>query len=192
MFATLAAVAAICIIPCSAGYAQAPASPQSPAAPKPSPQARSYSSPLDPWRACDHLLPEAKKCNPIALHACFLAAYVRVSDPYLGGEDLEMMYDCMQQLVQTLGDASFAQILAMERPEVQAAVGCFFDVRMLKGEWKDKGVKGAPKTLQLIQSAPHIDFPLSQSEKDEDHALLLQKFIRYEKKHHWNEYDMWK
>ena len=133
-----------------------------------------YSDPFDPWRACNKALPEASKGNPIALHTCFLAAYVRMSDPYLGGEDLESIFGCMESLLSTLGDTSFAEALAFERGEVQSAVGGFLQAKQLRD---------TPKTQQLIEKSPKIDFPLSQSGRDESKSPLLQRFVRYEKKH---------
>ena len=133
-----------------------------------------YSNPFDPWRACNKALPEASKGNPIALHTCFLAAYVRMSDPYFGGEDLESMDWCMESLLTTLGDASFAEALAFERGEVQSAVGAFLEAKQLRG---------TPKTRRLVEKSPKIDFPLAQSNRDESKSPLFQRFVRYEKEH---------
>jgi hypothetical protein len=133
-----------------------------------------YSDPFDPWRACNKYCPEAAKGNPVALHTCFLAAYVRQSDPYLGGEDLESIYHCMEQLLKTLGDDKFSEGLALERPEVRSAVGAFLQPKQLES---------APKTHKLIRGAPKIDFPLSRSNRDEKSSPLLQRFIRYEEQH---------
>ena len=130
-----------------------------------------YSNPLDPWRACNKFCPDAAKGNPIALHTCFLAAYVRVSDPYLGGEDLDSMFRCMGELLKTLGDVRFADALALERPEVRSAVGYFFQTRQLLD---------TPKTRSLISKAPKIDFPLSQTNRDPKRSQLLQRFLQHE------------
>jgi hypothetical protein len=136
--------------------------------------AAQYSDPFDPWRACNKFCPEAAKGNPIALHTCFLAAYVRKSDPYLGGEDLESIYSCIERLLTNLGDANVSKALALERPEVISAVGGFLNAKQL-GK--------APKTRQIIGKAPKIEFPLDQSNRDESRSQLLQRFIRYEKEH---------
>jgi hypothetical protein len=133
-----------------------------------------YSEPFDAWRACEKYCPEAAKGNPIALHTCFLAAYVRESDPYLGGEDLESFDHCMQHLLKTLGDDKFSEGLALERPEVRSAVGAFLQPKQLES---------APKTHKLIRKAPKIDFPLSHSNRDEKKSPLLQRFMRYEEQH---------
>src|SRR5437762_909939 len=133
-----------------------------------------YSDPFDPWRACTKYCPEAAKGNPIALHTCFLATYVRQSDPYLGGEDLESIDHCMEQLLKTLGDERFSESLALERPEVRAAVGAFLQPKQLES---------APKTRDVIRKAPKIDFPLARSNRDEKRSPLLQRFIRYEEQH---------
>jgi hypothetical protein len=133
-----------------------------------------YSNPFDPWRACNKYCPDAAKGNPVALHTCFLAAYVRQSDPYLGGEDLETIYHCMEQLLKTLGDDAFSDGLALERPEVRSAIGAFL---------RPKQLENSPKTHKLIRKAPKIDFPLSQTNRDESKSPLLQRFMRYEKEH---------
>ena len=133
-----------------------------------------YSDPFDPWRACTKACPDATKGNPMALHTCFLAAYVRVSDPHLGGEDLEAITHCMEQLLRTLGDGRFCESLAFERPEVSAAVRYFLPSATLAD---------SPKTQRLLAKAPKIEFPLAQSARDEDHSPLLQRFLRYEKEH---------
>ena len=117
--------------------------------PTPSPSPRQYTDPFDPWRACTKALSSAAKGNPVALHTIFLAAYVRMSDPYLGGEDLESMVNCMEKLLKKRGDTAFAESLTLERPEVRAAVGRFLQPAQLRG---------APKTQQLIAKAPKIDF----------------------------------
>ncbi len=133
-----------------------------------------YSDPFDPWRACNKASLEASKGNPIALHTCFLAAYVRMSDPYFGGEDLESIYGCMKQLLAALGDASFAEALGYERGEVRSAVGDFLEPKQLRTN---------PLTRRLLKNSPKIDFPLSQSNRDEKKSPLLQRFVRYEKEH---------
>jgi hypothetical protein len=134
-------------------------------------ESQGYSNPFDPWRACGKEGYEAAKGNPIALHICFLAAYVRQSDPYLGGEDLETIWKTMEDILKKLGDGRFTQALSMERPEVRSAVGGFID---------GQTIKAYPKTKQLIGAAPKIDFPLDQTNRDEAHSPLLQKFIQFE------------
>ena len=136
--------------------------------------AATYSDPFDPWRACNKELPEAIKGNPMAIHTCFLAAYVRKSNPYLGGEDLESVWHCIETILEELGDDRFSHALAYERPEVRAAVGDFLD---------KKHTEGTPKTRRLIDKAPKIEFPLDLSYRDESKSVLLQEFMRYEREH---------
>lgn len=142
-------------------------------APPPQAATQGYSSPFDPWRACNKEHDDAVQGNPEAIHTCFLAAYVRQSDPFLGGEDLEDMFRVMGDILQSLGDDRFYKALSMERPEVRSAVGDFLSAGDLKKKY--------PKTFRLLKAAPDIDFPLSKSSRDEAKSPLLQKFIQFEK-----------
>ena len=49
--------------------------------------------------------PLAKRGAPDAVRTLFLAAYVRVSQPFLGGEDLESMHKVFGDVLTAVGDA---------------------------------------------------------------------------------------
>ena len=81
----------------------------------------------------------------------------------------------MAELLKKRGDAAFADSLTLERPEVRSG-SQWFSAPQAVGE--------RPKDEQcIIAKAPKIDFPLSQSERDESKSKFLQIFIRYEKEH---------
>ena len=61
----------------------------------------------------------AKQGAPDALRTLFLAAYVPVSQPFLGGEG-GTMTTIFREVVTALGDDRFALALAAQRPEVAA------------------------------------------------------------------------
>ena len=114
-----------------------------------------YGKVFDPWRANNRALKAALHGDEDAQIAFFLSAYVRVSQPYAGGEDLEQMTRNITYLLAKLGDAAFVKALEGQRPEVRSAVRWFFEV--------DKIQKGSPKTWQLFQAAPKIDWPIDKA-----------------------------
>jgi hypothetical protein len=81
-----------------------------------------YEERFDPWRASNYALGPASRGDRDAQITFFLAAYVRMSQPYTGGEDLEQMDDNVKQLLATLGDDAFSHALQQQRPEVRSAV----------------------------------------------------------------------
>src|SRR5438034_9740864 len=84
-----------------------------------------YQDPLDPWPAFMKGAKDAATGNPYAMHTCFIAEYVRLNDPHLGGADLEEMTSSTEHMVSGLGDKRFSAALQLERPEIIAAVGYF-------------------------------------------------------------------
>jgi hypothetical protein len=126
---------------------------------EPAPVAAPYDKGFDPWRACMAAEPVAKRGNPDALRTCFLAAYVRVSQPFLGGEDLEGMARVYNDLFTTLGDAAFARALAKERPEIHSAVRWFIS--------ESPKLKTSPNTARLFRNAPKIDWPIDRAYRED-------------------------
>jgi hypothetical protein len=118
-----------------------------------------YNKVFDPYRACMAAEPLAKKGAPDALRTLFLAAYVRLSQPFLGGEDLETMHQIFHRVLTTLGDARFARSLASQPPEVRSAVRDFVS-------WSPS-LKKSPKTTKLLRDAPTIDWPLDKAGRDD-------------------------
>jgi hypothetical protein len=118
-----------------------------------------YNKVFDPWRACVAAEPLAKKGAPDALRTLFLAAYVRLNQPFLGGEDLEAMHQIFDRVLTTLGDARFARSLAVQPPEVLSAVRAFVS-------WSPS-LKKSPKTAKLLRDAPAIDWPLDKAGRDD-------------------------
>lgn len=117
-------------------------------------RAVSYTDRFDAWRGCVGAEADALKGDQDALRTCFLAAYVRVSEPYLGGEDLEGMTSTFRRLLTALGDDGFSGALATQRPEVVSAAGCFF---------QPSSLDAYPRTAALFRDAPKIDWPLSKA-----------------------------
>ena len=95
---------------------------------------RGYEERFDPWRTSTRALEPASRGNREAQIAFFLSTYVRMSQPYMGGEDLEQMRDNAGQLVAALGDASFTSGLQRQRHEVRGAVRPFLDMKNVKRE----------------------------------------------------------
>lgn len=110
-----------------------------------------YEERFDPWRASNRALKPASRGDRNAQIAFFLSAYVRMSQPYMGGEDLEQMRANVGHLVATLGDDSFSRALEQQRPEVRSAVRSFLDTKSVKRDY--------PKTYRLLDAAPKIDWP---------------------------------
>jgi hypothetical protein len=120
----------------------------------------------DGWRMLQSALPFALKSNREAIHDCFMASYLRSSSPFLGGEDCEAISSGLSQILFHSGDRAFSQALTVERPEVIAAVKLW--IRKSPGFYHQGGYKSFridayPKTKNLLDSAPEVDFPLNES-----------------------------
>jgi len=122
---------------------------------EPAPVDATYNKVFAPHRACWEAKELAKRGAPDALRTCFLAAYVRVNQPFLGGEDFEMMDMTYDEVLKTLGDDKFARALARERPEIRSAVAWFMA--------SYPRMKRCPKTAKLLQEAPKINWPLDRA-----------------------------
>ena len=119
----------------------------------------------DGWRMLQRALPFALKANREAIHDCFLASYLRASSPFLGGEDCEAIHSGLSELLFRSGDRAFSQALAVERPEVIAAVK--FWIRQSPGFYRQGGFKSFaigsyPKTKKTLDSVADTDFPLKK------------------------------
>jgi hypothetical protein len=118
-----------------------------------------YGKVFDPWRACTAAEDLAKHGAPDALRTCFLAAYVRLSQPFLGGEDLEAIHRVFQEVLPAVGDERFSSALEKQRPEIRSAVAHF-----LSGFSK---IRDFPRTRKLLREAPQIDWPLDQAYRND-------------------------
>ena len=127
-----------------------------------------YNKVFDPWRACTAAEALAKRGAPDALRTLFLAAYVRVSQPFLGGEDLETMHKVFEDVLATVGDAKFARALALQRPEVQSATTSFLTA----------SPKKFPKTAALLRDAPKVDWPLCKPTEQNLRRCLATRLSR--------------
>src|SRR5881392_2696744 len=107
------------------GFAKEPASVDAP-----------YNKVFDPWHACMEAEALAKRGAPDALRTLFLAAYVRVNQPFLGGEDLETMGKIFEEVLSAIGDKAFSDAVGAQRPEIRSAVRWFL------GPDKDSLVEG--------------------------------------------------
>ncbi len=87
----------------------------------------------------------------------FLAAYVRLSQPYNGAEDLSQMRDNFGRLLSALGDEAFCRALEAQRPEVRSAVRWFLDLKIVR--------TADPQTYRLLKEAPKIDWPTDKARR---------------------------
>jgi len=117
-----------------------------------------YEERFDPWRASNRALEPASKGDRDAQDVFFLAAYVRLSQPYMGGEDLEQMHGNCGQLLSALGDDGFSTALLRQRPEVRSAAIWFLDMSDVR--------RAYPKTYQILQAAPKIDWATNKAYRD--------------------------
>jgi hypothetical protein len=124
---------------------------------EPAPIDAPYDKVFDPWRACIAAEPLAKRGAPDALRTLFLAAYVRVNQPFLGGEDLETM----GKVLSAVNDSVFSQAVGAQRPEIRGAVRYFL------GPDKGRPLTKFPKTAALLQAAPKIDWPLDRAYRED-------------------------
>lgn len=116
-----------------------------------------YNKVFDPWRACMDAEALAVKGAPDALRTLFLAAYVRVYQPFLGGEDLITMCRVMEKVLVHVGDSKFSRSLAGQRPEIRSAVAYFLHIPP----------KRTPKTAKVLRDSPDIDFPMHRAYRDD-------------------------
>ena len=119
-----------------------------------------YEKVFDPWRACQAAEELAKRGAPDALRTLFLAAYVRLNQPFPGGEDLEAMDRIFAEVLAAVGDTKFAKALGAQRPEIRSAVKSFL------GPDKQRPLKAFPKTAGLLRNAPKIDWPLDKAYRE--------------------------
>ncbi|MEY2507703.1 MAG: hypothetical protein QOH01_2032 [Verrucomicrobiota bacterium] len=126
---------------------------------EPAPLDAPYNKAFDPWHACTAAQGLAKRGAPDALRTCFLAAYVRLSQPFLGGEDLEAIHRVFQGVLPGVGDKKFSSALEKQRPEIRSAVAHF-----LSGFSK---IRDFPRTRKLLREAPQIDWPLDQAYRND-------------------------
>ena len=115
----------------------------------------SYESRFDPWRANNYALKPAAKGDADAQTAFFLSTYVRLSQPYAGGEDLEQMTANVRELLKALGDVAFAKAIQSLRPEVRSSVRWFVEMKSVRAS--------SPKTYKVLNAAPKIDWPTDQA-----------------------------
>ena len=116
-----------------------------------------YNKLFDPWHASIAAEPLAKRGAPDALRTLFLAAYVRLNQPFLGGEGDETMHLIFQRVIAATGDKRFARALAAQRPEIRSAVSSFLDTHPGK----------FPRTAKLLREAPKIDWPVDQAYRND-------------------------
>jgi len=130
----------------------------------------------DGWRMIQSALPFALKSDPQAIHDCFMASYLRASSPFLGGEDCEAIRHGLSEILFRGGDRGFSHALAVERPEVIAAVKLW--IRQSPGFFHQNGYKTLPidrypRTKKLLDSILDEDFPVREKSPRRD-ALLKQ------------------
>jgi hypothetical protein len=125
---------------------------------EPAPVDAPYNKVFDPWHACMDAEELAKAGAPDALRTLFLAAYVRVNQLFLGGEDLETMSKIFMEVLTAVGDDRFASALSLQRAEIRSATRWFLS---------DSDPKNFPKTSKLLHDAPKIDWPLSKAYRDD-------------------------
>ena len=117
-----------------------------------------YNKFFDTWHASMAAEDLAKRGAPDALRTLFLCAYVRVNQPFLGGEGDETMNIIFQHVLAANGDARFARALARQRPEIRSAVGDFL--------WIPPTAK-YPRTRKLLSEAPEIDWPMAKAYRND-------------------------
>ncbi len=126
---------------------------------EPAPLNAPYDKVFDPWRACTAAEGLAKRGAPDALRTCFLAAYVRLSQPFLGGEDLETIHRVFQGVLPAMGDQKFSSVLERQRPEIRSAVAHFLS--------SFSKIRDFPRTRKLLRAAPQIDWPLDKAYRND-------------------------
>ena len=130
----------------------------------------------DGSRVFQEALSFALKGNAQAVHDCFLASYLRASSPFRGGEDCEAISSGLSELVYHSGDRVFSKAIAVERPEVVAAVRFWIGPSpgfYRQRDFKSFSIVSYPRTKKILDSAPTIDFPLTKNSSRRS-ALLKQ------------------
>jgi hypothetical protein len=84
-----------------------------------------YNRVFNPWHACMAAEDLAKRGALDALRTIFLAIYVRVNQPFLGGEGDETMVNVVRSVLATIEDQRFATSVNKQRPEIRGAVVSF-------------------------------------------------------------------
>ncbi len=87
-------------------------------------------------------------------HECFFAAYSRVRDPMLGGEDIESIRETVSGLLKSVGDQTFSSGLAAEPEPVRSGVAWFLT---------SSDLSDAPETRRVIAETRDYDFELERS-----------------------------
>lgn len=127
---------------------------------EPAPRDAPYNNVFDPYRACIQAQELAKRGAPDALRTLFLAAYVRINQPFPGGEDLETMAMIFRDVLPAVGDHRFAEALAAQRPDVRSAVKWFL------APDEKRPLTAFPKTAALLRAAPKVDWPLLKAYRE--------------------------
>jgi hypothetical protein len=127
---------------------------------EPAPVDAPYNKLFDPWHACMAAEELAKQGAPDALRTIFLAVYVRVNQPFVGGEGDMTMVMIVQQVLAAIGDRRFSAALAKQRPEVRGAVASFCG-------FTQSQLKPFPRTGKLLRDAPRIDWPIDQAYRND-------------------------
>jgi hypothetical protein len=123
---------------------------------EPAPVDAPYNKFFDPWHACMAAEELAKRGAPDALRTIFLAIYVRVNQPFLGGEGDETMVSIVRHVLPAIGDQHFAAALSSQRPEIRGAVASFCGFTASE-------LKPYPHTGTVLRNAPRIDWPLDKA-----------------------------
>jgi hypothetical protein len=118
-----------------------------------------YNKFFDTWHASTAAEDLAKRGAADALRTLFLCAYVRVNQPFLGGEGDEAMNLVFQRVLVANGDARFARALARQRPEIRSAVRNFLYIH--------PSLRKFPRTTKLLHDAPKIDWPIDQAYRND-------------------------
>jgi len=116
-----------------------------------------YNKVFDPWHACMAAEGLAKGGAPDALRTMFLAAYVRLNQPFLGGEGDETMHNIFREVLIAVGDRRFSHALSKQRPEIRAAALAFLG----------DAVKKYPRSAQVLREVPQIDWPMYQAYRND-------------------------
>ena len=105
-----------------------------------------YNKLFDTWHASMAAEDLAKRGAPDALRTLFLCAYVRVNQPFLGGEGDETVGLIFQHVLVAIWRTRFSRALAKQRPEIRAAVSRFVYIHPSLGKF--------PRTTKLLREAP--------------------------------------
>ena len=118
-----------------------------------------YNKFIDTWHASMAAENLAKQGAPDALRTLFLCAYVRVNQPFLGGEGEETQSLIFQRVLVANGDRRFARALSKQRSEIRSAVRSFLSIQPSLGRF--------PRTAKLLREAPVIDWPMDQAYRND-------------------------